>query len=306
MKKLEQKLNELLCSQQDLEKLLCLEKEMRGVDKEKLVFLGMANIAEYYWCAMKSFYKSKEGELGFFGAYLEDRIHYSYKLGLIEHIPKDKKKLLQIGNEISMSYIEKLLKEKSKSYIDGIRMAVTITDNNGIKVMVINPALSVEDREHWEGRAKIEGIRVADLEEFPKIRGNFLQDSKAEDYPSIRWNFDWNDYVIVGVPDGITDSFVYEFKTTRNRFLMSFVKPVARTQADLYGFFFGRQKKRFQIYIVDEDVIETFDSEIDKNGAEGVLNKFKNVYEGFTPIPPKPWKCKKCEYKDACKLYVTG
>lgn len=38
----------------------------------------------------------------------------------------------------------------------------------------------------------------------------------AERYPTIRWAFKWRDFMISGVPDGITDNFVYEFKTIKN------------------------------------------------------------------------------------------
>lgn len=40
----------------ELRDLLLLEKERRGVEKDKLVFIGMANVARYYWCAMESFF----------------------------------------------------------------------------------------------------------------------------------------------------------------------------------------------------------------------------------------------------------
>ena len=85
--------------------------------------------------------------------------------------------------------------------------------------MLINPDLSREERIYYEKEAESKGIRIVDPEEFPMIRGEFLETTKAEQYPTIRWNFEWDDYVIVGIPDGITNNFVYEFKTTRNKFL---------------------------------------------------------------------------------------
>jgi len=54
-----------------------------------------------------------------------------------------------------------------------------------------------------------------------------------ERYPSVRWNLDWKEYV-VGIPNGITDRFVYEFKTSDNLgFFRKWVRPVAMAQGDL-------------------------------------------------------------------------
>src|SRR5205823_11974501 len=94
-----------------------------------------------------------------------------------------------------------------------------------------------------------EGIRVIGLEDDPRRRGQLLQADRAERHPTIRWNFSWGPYVLVGVPDGLTDAFVYEFKTTRSDYLGRLLKPVATAQADLYGRFFRRPVKRVQTYV---------------------------------------------------------
>jgi len=108
-----EEIDKLLSNKQELEKLLFIEKERRGFEKNKLVFIGMANISSYYWCAIKSLLKSKEVELDFFHAYLYDRICYSLELGYIKEIPKRiDKEILEIGNEINFNDIEKLLKMK--------------------------------------------------------------------------------------------------------------------------------------------------------------------------------------------------
>lgn len=304
MDEIELEIGKVLSDQRELEKLLLLEKEKRGVDNAKLVFIGMADIAQYYWCAMKSLLKSKEMELAFFSCYLYDRFLYSFHLGFINRLPKSKKELLEVGSEVTFTDIEKLLKERAKIDRDiHVRFdASTIIDKNGNDVMVINPDLSQEEIIYYEEEAKSKGIRIASPEKYPLIRGELLENTKAEKYPTIRWNFDWNDYVVVGVPDGITDSFVYEFKTTRSRFFMYYIKPVALTQADIYGYFFKRAKKRVQIYIVDEKITETGEDKVRQDEALKVLKNFKKVDEGWTPPSPKIWKCKSCEFKDICKL----
>lgn len=121
-------------------------------------------------------------------------------------------------------------------------------------------------------------------------------------YPTIRWNFKWDKYVVLSIPDGITEEFVYEFKTVRYKFLSLFEKPVALTQADLYGYFFKRKNKRVQIYICEDNEIQTFDEPVDTENAEETLHKFKQVEEGKLPKPPKSLKCRKCEFANICPL----
>lgn len=289
-----------------LERLLSLEKERRGVNRGKLVFVGMANVAQYYWCAMQAVLKSRKNEPGFFAAYSDDRIRYSQRLGLIDRLPKGDEALLRVGDEITFSDVEGLLREKTKRFGDvgGAVLTTETIDEHGKTVMVINPYVPVSPqfRERLERDAKAKGIRIANLEEFPKIQGEFLQAARAERYPTIRWNFAWEGYAVIGVPDGITDKFVYEFKTTGSRFLMRFAKPVALTQADLYGCFFKRDRKRVQIHIKKEDTIETWEEEVDKTAAAKVLGNFKSVDDGWAPPLPKTWKCKRCEFKRVCKL----
>ncbi len=304
MNGIESEIYKVLSDQRELEKLLLLEKERRG-DKTKLIFISVANIANYYWCAMRSLLKNKEMELAFFSGYLHSRILYSFHLGFINRLPKSKGKLFEVGSEITFSDVEELLKRRAESDqdINVSLIAETRTDKNGNKVMVVNPGLPQEERIYYEERAKSEGIRVADPEEFPTVRGRLLETTKAEQHPTIMWNFDWNDYVVVGVPDGITDSFVYEFKTTRNRFLMYYIKPVALAQADLYGYFFRRDTKRVQIHIVEEGVTKTWEEAIDVNHVLETLERFKALDKGAEALPPKKWKCKNCEFKEVCELW---
>jgi len=290
-------LRSLVPDEKALKKLLYLEKERRQVSKDELVFLGMAGVADYFWCAMKSLYKSRQNEPGFFGSYLYDRIDYSLRLGLIDKLPKSHPKLLEIGNNIGFSDIERLLKERAeKTDKQGIELAgIEITYKDGSRL-----GYSGEGEEvFWYCAAN--GTRSNGLEKTPPIeRGKILHMAKAEDYPTIRWNYTWDKYVIVGVPDGITDEFVYEFKSTTDRFLAYFVRYVAFTQGDLYGYFFRRSKKRVQIYILKEDVTETWDSDVDENRVQEVLTMFKKTEEGFAPPPPKAWKCKSCDFGKVC------
>jgi len=189
--------------------------------------------------------------------------------------------------------IAHLLKEKK-----AVRIAfpsLPALDQNGNKVAFINPDLPVELRTQERMRLESQGIKIGNVEEMPPLlRGKMLEGTRSECYPTIRWNFEYPPYVLVGVPDGITDEFVYEFKTTQSQFLKRFVKPVAQAQADLYGYFFRRGKKRYQIYVMEEGETETFESDIDKSLVERTLHDFDRVDSGWILPLPVPWKCKNC------------
>jgi hypothetical protein len=105
-----------------------------------------------------------------------------------------------------------------------------------------------------------------------------------------------------GVPDGLTEDFAYEYKTTRTRYLLSFMKPPAFAQADLYGYFFRRPKKRVQILVVEENVTETIEEAVDVIRAEKTLSAFARVDAGQPAILPIAWKCKKCDFRATCPI----
>ena len=286
-----------------IKKLLILEKERKGVQPNKLVFVGMTNLANYYWCSMKSLLASYENEIEFFASYIIDRLCYSLKLGLIDKIPTDLNKILYIGDDIKFEDIEKLLKEQEKEMetkISKIRLnGIGLKNEVGKKILYVNPEIPEIELQMY----KHIGYELRNLGEAPPmLRGDVLHWIKTENYPTIRWNFPWKNYVIVGVPDGIKSEFVYEYKTTRTAFLVRYVRPVAFAQADLYGYFFRRPKKRVQIYIVDKRKVITWETEVDKRAAEELLLKFKVLDEGQEPLLPKKWKCKYCEYKNNCKV----
>lgn len=76
-------------------------------------------------------------------------------------------------------------------------------------------------------------------------------------------------YVVVEVLDGITRGYVYEFKCTKRRGDLEKAGSVAFVQADLYGYFFRRPRKRVPILVVQECELVTWDD----------LKKFKRLNE---------------------------
>lgn len=231
-------------------KLLKAEKNRRGYPESELVFIGMADVASYRWCAMKSVLESEKMESAFFTSYLTDRVKYSYELGYDMTLnlsgKKSLEKNLDLGSSITLKEVNALLKQKASraaSFL-GSRVAIFRSASGGMRG-VLGPGLSASEVKECKKLAAAEKIRLVNMKDLSHTeRGKVHQFLFAEKYPSIRWNFSWKDYVIVGVPDGMTDELVYEFKTTQNRFTFSFQKWVADTQADLYGYFFERPFKR--------------------------------------------------------------
>src|SRR5438094_397592 len=49
-----------------LGRLLALEKQRRGIPMGKLVFVGMHNVAQHWWCTQQAVFKSRANEGMFF------------------------------------------------------------------------------------------------------------------------------------------------------------------------------------------------------------------------------------------------
>jgi CRISPR/Cas system-associated exonuclease Cas4 (RecB family) len=253
-----------------LPKLLELEKARRGVAVDQLVFVGMADVADVRWCAMRAVLRSKARELAYFGAYLRDRKRASVVLGAKVPTPR--------------SWLDVLLVGEGFGYDDIATKLVIVRDGRELIA---------------SGQGTGPGPHELDAKSF----GMQAQETHAERYPSLRWHFKWDRYVVEGVADGLTPEFVYEFKTTGSRYLLKHVLPSAMAQADLYAFFFQRPRKRVQVLVRDERQTETVDGPADPANAEATLRLFKAVDEGLLPDPPRDaWKCRKCEFKLTCQI----
>lgn len=254
----------------DENELMNLEKERLGISREKLVFIGMANLSKYYWCAWQYYLKSKKNELDFFAAYFDDRLEYSKQLGILKKIPKTEKEKLKVGDDINFKHIQKLLNKKE----------AIMTSHE----------------------TKEEVKKLLKEENNPLAKGSYYETLYAENYPSIRWNFRYKDIVILGIPDGIADDFVYEFKyTSRKRYFLQTCR-TARLQADFYGHYFNRSKKKIQIYCEEENKIHTYFEDVDNTEIMELLEKWTQMINGKLPLKPQSWKCNKCEFRDECVL----
>jgi len=247
--------------------LLHEEKERRGIPQTQTVFVGIHNVAQWWWCGMYSVLKSESNELEFFSAYLTDRISLAMELGQITSLPQSPSDILEAGAELSLADLENHKK---------------VTE------------ASVKKRNEWM-------MRSSSSDKYE--RGLSIEKEKAESYPKFRWWFSWKRLVLVGIPDGITDKFVYEFKTASSEyFFKTASRPIANTQADLYGMFFNRKEKRVQIYIKKTKEVITLENTVDEERAVSTLEKFSSVISGKLPMRPKPFKCRSCDEKSNCKI----
>ena len=242
----------------------------RQIRDGDLVFVGMHNISQYWWCGMYAVLKSRANELEFFAAYLGDRIGYALMLGIIDRLPRKQDELLKIAQSLTLKQASKLLASKT------LLREFTRKSADSVKKLT-----KPDELDHFERGA------AAELE-------------RAEDLPTFRWHFPYSRYVLVGCPDGITRDLVYEFKSTNKHYFFSFTKPIALTQADLYGHFFGRKQKRVDIYVRDTDTCERFDGPVDEARVSETLQKFSCADAGQLPHPPAKFKCRNCEYKKEC------
>lgn len=123
------------------------------------------------------------------------------------------------------------------------------------------------------------------------------------DPPTFRWWFSWDRYIIGGIPDGLTRDTVLERKNASNEYFAKTVaRPVARTQADLYGHFYGRPRKVVEIEITDGSPALHLDEDVDEARVLETLTKFRAVDVSGKAIPPKPEKCRHCEFNDYCPI----
>lgn len=251
--------------------LMAKEKERLGIPKEQLVFMGTKNTADYYWCAWQYYQKAKREELKFFEIYLTDRIKYAKKFGLVEKYPKTN--ILEIGDKIDGSDIQKQILKIQKNCIN------------------------------FKDKNPESNIPIADISRETALRkGEIYERIKAEQYPSLQWHYRYKNLILIGLPDGITDEFVYEFKSVKAEKYIKDALMRASYQANIYGICFERSKLRIQIYCEETDKIYTYENAIDKQKVFDLLEKWIDMINRKLPIKPLAYKCNICEFKNNCVI----
>jgi CRISPR/Cas system-associated exonuclease Cas4 (RecB family) len=274
----DRKMTELFNDDDRLDALLLLEKGNRGVDQKQLVFAGLSDVSAQTFCSVKAVLRARESEKMYFGAYLSDRLSYANELGLLESWPQSAAELLQAGYSITFDQIEELERRHYGTH-----------------------ALPDERAEVFPLEIEIEGQNVD-----YSTRGDVFEYLCAEKYHQFRWNFPYGQHVFLGVPDGITSDFVYEFKSGSKARFRPERTTEAVVQADLYGYFYKKRMKRVGVYTEDDRRIASHNSPVDEGNAIKYLRNFSRVDGGEMPKLPPPGRCHSCDFKDSCPLYLSS
>jgi len=302
------------------EKRMKEEKKRLGLSVSKTVFTGVSVIAQMFWCEKKAFFDAQD-EIKFYSAYVEDNKNYGSGLSekkIDKILDPNYVNFVKIkgGHELIFLNKKVRLTEEDK----GMFSKMTVRDydptkktimwewfegfvkKNKIKDHVVQLRDEKEERELYKF---IKGaiFNVDDLSQNDMQRGVDHQIKYAEKYPSMRYHFRWNNYIIEAIPDGIGKDFCYEFKSTKKEEYVSNVKRIAAAQAHLYSYFFKKPKVRIQIYAMDADKKFTFEEKTDSKFAEEVLARFDKLMSGSLKIKSVQfWKCYKCAYRNKCDV----
>lgn len=254
------------------QQLLALSKERAGQPIERVRFACVSDITKFYWCGLMSVLRAREREQMFFDIYLTDRLAAALLTRRIKEIPADDGAILDV--------CEGFDGERPPAHV--WRRAAHASEPDWETLALV--------REHAEPAG---AMQLGDLGETLLARS----------LPTARWHFAWRDLVIVCEPDGITDDYVYEFKTTKQKSL-SEQRKRAITQAQLGAFFFGREVIETEVVALDTKSTKRDREPLSKTASETLLNKFVRAEAGEPIPPPRPYKCKTCDYFDtsACTL----
>jgi hypothetical protein len=287
------KFRKMILPKESFSKLLIEEKAEAGLGPDDLYYVGMADTAGWWWCGRKSVLDNREMEFQFFLAHLEDKVRYTAMLG---YLPK------AFVSEVYYPLLCSISEPLPYFISDFEKLAKTLKTCQLSKTD-IERVLELRAKMKQPALTKKQAEKIAELHGTTEVfkEGIKAELLKAEKYPTVRWAYSWKDFMVVGVPDGITDRFVYEFKSTRNYFTLRHIKPVAFAQADLYGYFFERPLKRVQIFIRETNETKTWMELVDRDHAEETLERLRRaVREGELPQLPAEWKCRVCRRKEEC------
>jgi CRISPR/Cas system-associated exonuclease Cas4 (RecB family) len=308
----------------DVGEHLKLEKRRRGVPENKLLFVNAANLAEFWWCAQKSLLQAREDEPVFFTSYVlqgaevvapGSSIEGSDPLELLRHVERVYK--THDPDEVLSRVAEKMKRVEAEVYpavMMGDRILTLTRRDDKLVVLgglkeggecdlikggysdvcreVLRAACAGPERVGWE----LGGL------DRQLARGVLLGEILAQRHPTVLWAKEWDRYVIVGIPDGIGEDFVYEFKSTKIRRFDKYVLPVARAQANIYAWLFKRQRWVVEIFSCEDLKLHRWEGEVDYGDVERTLKGFKAAEEGGEILPPVCWKCESCKYRDHCKV----
>ena len=234
------------------------------------------------------------------------------------------------GRSVVMANVVRLRNNETGEYVE-IPGREVVNPLTGEEEILLNPFVipksEIEDVRELVERA---GKKVGRLEDYPpSLITNFyyfankyaprvvrkwkhwvkVETTRREIYPTVRWSSKWGDYIIIGMPDGITKDFIYVYKEYERGSPSPYQLEAELSRADLYGYFFKRKRKRVQVYIKQRDRLKIYDEPVDEKKAMEMLKKLEKIDEEIEIeeiLPPKPaeWKCRKCEYRTSCPYFI--
>lgn len=156
-----------------------------------------------------------------------------------------------------------------------------------------------------EGGVKIPkeslGIRSATASRFDEALDDAVE--YGRNLPTKKDVFKWRYNIILAMPDGLTPTLAYEFKSIAKEFWVQFQRPVARLQAHLYGYFFERPTVQYDLWLRQERRLISEKEKTDRHFVEERLGIFeKLVTRKLKPKPPASLKCSSCDFADICKI----
>lgn len=340
-------LNDLISNQFELNNLLSEFKKQKGINNEKLTFLGINDIASYYWCSKESIFKAKENEIKYFKNAIIDsyivldliqdlKIENLITLGPLEILFRADK--IEV-DELNNLFIKKGINSPS---IDnrslGYALYKSDDTNSYNEIMIYFGSYNKErekdnsficfvdtvekflelDNKYQEELVRTKHTDTRSLEEiengkplwtkrsYARARGKLLHElnNYKNKYKSFRWHFPWDNYIVTGIPDGIGNNFIYEYKSAKDKYYYhNYIRAIANSQADLYGYFFEKQEKKIETVFMKEGESKKINDKTDIDNASNILNIFKSTLTGnLDHIAPVEWKCKKCDYYDECEV----
>lgn len=320
----------------DLNEALKKEKKKLHVPENKIVFVATADIASMYWCDQQMIFRIKQHEPTIYSAYLEDikregnltekeLIDKIAELGKIYEMEKEieKKSTLMtrkwiikgiffkkdkippsfnLSDLISKNDLEVL--DNCKNELELLAEFGEILDKIKLKLKLAKGSLFDSYTAYPRVDNGLVDILASKSNANPAMRRGIEDEmSFSEQYPTFRYHFNWKDYIVEGAPDGIGPDFCYEFKSTAKWYMVPFIKPVAEAQVQLYSYFYKKPKTKIEIYVSEAAKKLTYDGKADEKRAVQILERMDRLLKGKEkPIPPKEWKCRKCNYASECKI----
>lgn len=165
-----------------------------------------------------------------------------------------------------------------------------------------------DDHRNGEARVKRDpGSRLSptvvrfSTTDSPIIGGQLAQALYARRYDSMRRHWDFGEFFVIGVPDGLGKDFVYEFKYSKYpRSRPTFITAMA--QANIYGTLF--HKRRLRIHFAGPDGFEkTVEGDVREADAANLIRRSWALLRGHDDFhKPESWKCEPCRYRSICPV----